>query len=173
MTQLQFTYRLNSYSNSLRAFAMNFTKNTDDANDLVQETLLKAVTYYNKFKEGTNLKGWLFTIMRNTFINDYRRMVKSNNLITQTDEISSAQLQYSASRNAVEGKFVMSDIQKALASLPDDYRIPFMSYFEGYRYHEIADRLNIPIGTVKTRIHLARLILKKQLKMYAPKPAVA
>jgi len=172
MTQLQFNHQLNSYSGSLRSFALNFTKNVEDANDLVQDTLLKAITYYGRFKEGTNLKGWLFTIMRNTFINNYRRMVKANTLITQTDDISSASLHYSASRNAVESKFVLGDIHKALATLPSEYYVPFIRYFEGYKYHEIADELNIPIGTVKTRIHMARSLLKKYLKMYGKdKPA--
>ncbi|RZK49698.1 MAG: sigma-70 family RNA polymerase sigma factor [Pedobacter sp.] len=167
MTQLQFNSQLNVHAASLHALAMNFTKDADDANDLVQDTLMKAVMYYGKFKEGTNLKGWLFTIMRNTFINNYRRMVKTNNLITKSDEISSAHLQFSASKNSAGSKFVMSDIQKALATLQPEYYVPFIKYFEGYRYHEIAEELNIPIGTVKTRIHVARGILKKYLKLYA------
>ena len=102
MTPLQFNQQLNDYSPSLKSFALNFTKDMEDANDLVQDTMLKAVTYYGKFKEGTNLKGWLFTIMRNTFINNYRRMVKTNTLITQSDEITYANLHYSATNNGVE-----------------------------------------------------------------------
>ncbi len=172
MTQLQFNHQLHDYSGSLQSFALNFTKDIEDANDLVQDTLLKAVTYYSKFKEGTNLKGWLFTIMRNTFINNYRRMVKTNTLITQSEDISSANLHYSATRNAVESKFVMGDIHKALATLQPEYYVPFIKYFEGYKYHEIAEELDIPIGTVKTRIHVARGILKKYLKTYAKDMAV-
>jgi RNA polymerase sigma-70 factor (ECF subfamily) len=167
MTQLQFNLQLHDYAGSLRSFALNFTKDVEDANDLVQDTMLKAVTYYSKFKEGTNLKGWLFTIMRNTFINNYRRMVKTNTLIVQSDDISSANLYYSASRNEVEGKFITGDIHKALATLQPEYYVPFIKYFEGYKYHEIADELGIPIGTVKTRIHVARGMLKKYLKTYA------
>lgn len=167
MTQLQFNDQLHNYSGSLQSFALNFTKDIEDANDLVQDTLLKAITYYNRFKEGTNLKGWLFTIMRNTFINNYRRTIKTNTLISQSDEISSASLHYSASSNMAESKFVMGDIHKALATLQPEYYEPFIKYFEGYKYHEIADELRIPIGTVKTRIHVARGILKKYLKMYA------
>ncbi|MCJ0742209.1 RNA polymerase sigma factor [Pedobacter montanisoli] len=167
MTQVQFNNQLNEYSGSLQSFALNFTKDIEDANDLVQDTLLKAVTYYNKFKEGTNLKGWLFTIMRNTFINNYRRTIKTNAIITQSDDISSAHLYYSASKNTAERKFVLGDIHKALATLQPEYQVPFVKYFEGFKYHEIADELNIPIGTVKTRIHVARGILKKYLKTYA------
>ena len=165
MTKNEFNLKLNDHSVSLQSFALNFTKDIEDANDLVQDTMLKAVTYYSKFKEGTNLKGWLFTIMKNTFINNYRRLVKTNALITKSDDISSANLHYSASRNTSDSKFVIGDINKALATLQPEYHIPFVKYFEGYKYHEIAEMLNIPIGTVKTRIHVARQILKKFLKM--------
>ena len=152
---------------------MLIPKDAEDANDLVQDTMLKAITYYNKFKEGTNLKGWLFTIMKNTFINNYRRLVKTNTLITQSEDISSANLSYSATKNQAESKFVLGDIDKALAQLPEEYYVPFIRYFEGYKYHEIADMLQIPIGTVKTRIHVARGILKKYLKTYAKDTALS
>ena len=167
MTKNEFNLQLNNHSGSLQSFALNFTKDIEDANDLVQDTMLKAVTYYSKFKEGTNLKGWLFTIMKNTFINNYRRLVKTNSLITQSDEISSSNLRYSATKNASDSKFIIGDINKALSTLQPEYYVPFMKYFEGYKYHEIAEMLDIPIGTVKTRIHVARQILKKYLKTYS------
>lgn len=167
MTKNEFNLQLNDHSGSLQSFALNFTKDIEDANDLVQDTMLKAVTYYSKFKEGTNLKGWLFTIMKNTFINNYRRLVKTNALITQADEISSANLFFSSTANASESKFIVGDINKALATLQPEYYVPFIKYFEGYKYHEIADMLEVPIGTVKTRIHVARQILKKYLKTYS------
>ncbi|WP_342330473.1 sigma-70 family RNA polymerase sigma factor [Pedobacter sp. FW305-3-2-15-E-R2A2] len=167
MTKNEFNLQLNDHSVSLQSFALNFTKDIEDANDLVQDTMLKAVTYYSKFKEGTNLKGWLFTIMKNTFINNYRRLVKTNALITKSDDISSANLHYSAAKNTSDSKFIIGDINKALATLQPEYYIPFIKYFEGYKYHEIAEMLEIPIGTVKTRIHVARQILKKYLKTYS------
>lgn len=167
MTKNEFNLQLNSHAGSLQSFALNFTKDVEDANDLVQDTMLKAVTYYSKFKEGTNLKGWLFTIMKNTFINNYRRLVKTNSLITQSEEISSSNLHYSATKNTSDSKFIIGDINKALATLQPEYYVPFIKYFEGYKYHEIAEILNIPIGTVKTRIHVARQILKKYLKTYS------
>ena len=166
MTKNEFNLQLHDHSGSLQSFAFNFTKDIEDANDLVQDTMLKAVTYYSKFKEGTNLKGWLFTIMKNTFINNYRRLVKTNALITQAEDISSANLHYSATKNTSDSKFIIGDINKALATLQPEYYIPFIKYFEGYKYHEIADDPNIPIGTVKTRIHMARMALKSHLKMY-------
>ena len=84
-----------------------------------------------------------------------------------SEELSSAQLKKSASNNLGENKFMMEDINKAMKGLQPEYAIPFLKYFEGYKYHEIADELQIPIGTVKTRIHMARQVLKGSLKMYA------
>lgn len=161
-----FNHELYLYKDSLRSFAFSFTKDADDADDLVQDTLLKAIHYAAKFKDGTNLKGWLYTILKNTFINSYRRKTKINSLVSVTDEITSDQLKFSASNNRGENKCMMDDIHKALDKLQPEYYIPFIKYFEGYKYHEIAEELRIPIGTVKTRIHAARGILKNNLKMY-------
>jgi RNA polymerase sigma factor (sigma-70 family) len=153
MTKIEFNTLVLRQATSLRSYALHFTHDADDANDLVQDTMLKAITYYNKFKEGTNLKGWLYTIMKNTFINNYRRFIKMN-------------LVFSSTKNQGEAKFVMDDLKKALDRLPADYYVPFSMYFEGHKYHEIAEHLTIPIGTVKTRIHVARKLLKKSLKAY-------
>jgi RNA polymerase sigma factor (sigma-70 family) len=166
MTKIEFNTIVLLQSSSLKNYAMRFTHDNEDANDLVQDTILKAITYYNNFKEGTNIKGWLYTIMKNTFINNYRRFIKTTSFITKTDEITSNQLSYSATNNKGENKFVMDDIKAALKSLSEEYYIPFTMYFEGFKYHEIADYLDIPIGTVKTRIHVARKLLKKKLGAY-------
>lgn len=166
MTKIEFNTMVMRQASSLKMYALHFTHDADDANDLVQDTLLKAITYYNKFKEGTNLKGWLYTIMKNTFINNYRRFVKISSFVTKSDEISSANLVFSSTKNQGESKFVMDDIKSALSKLPAEYYVPFSMYFEGFKYHEIADHLEIPIGTVKTRIHVARKLLKKSLKPY-------
>lgn len=166
MTKFEFNTLVVQHTDSLKVYALHFTRDDEDANDLVQDTVLKAVTYYGKFREGTNLKGWLYTIMKNTFINNYRRFVKTSSFVTKSDEISSANLVHSATRNEGENKFVMEDIKKAMAVLPDDYYIPFSMYFEGYKYHEISDHLQIPIGTVKTRIHVARRSMKQSLNVY-------
>ncbi|KQR71021.1 RNA polymerase sigma factor [Pedobacter sp. Leaf176] len=167
MTAFEFNHLVNAHSVSLKSHALKFTNDIEDANDLVQDTLVKAIRFYENFQEGTNIKGWLFVIMRNTFINNYRKIAKTRALITQTDEISSINLAHSATRNHAEGKFVVGDINKALASLPEAYHTPFVRYFEGYKYHEISDMLQIPLGTVKTRIFVAREMLKKYLKTYA------
>lgn len=166
MTKFEFNTLVVQHTDSLKGYALHFTRDDEDANDLVQDTVLKAVTYYGKFKDGTNLKGWLYTIMKNTFINHYRRFVKTSSLVTKSEEISNAHLSYSATRNGGENKFVMEDIVGAMARLSDEYYVPFSMYFEGYKYHEISDHLQIPIGTVKTRIHVARKVMKKALAPY-------
>lgn len=166
MKKSEFNRLVSKQAESLKMYALHFTRDDEDANDLVQDTVLKAITYYNKFKAGTNLKGWLYTIMKNTFINNYRRFVKISSLVTKTEEISSANLAFSSTKNRGENKFVMDDIKDAMSNLSDDYYVPFTMYFEGYKYHEIADHLEIPIGTVKTRIHVARKSLKKSLRPY-------
>jgi RNA polymerase sigma-70 factor (ECF subfamily) len=166
MTTIEFNTLVTHQASSLKMYALHFTHDIEDANDLVQDTMLKAITYYNKFKEGTNLKGWLYTIMKNTFINNYRRFVKISSFVTKSDDISSANLMYSSTCNQGEPKFVMQDINRALGALPQEYYVPFTMHYEGHKYHEIADHLTSPIGTVKTRIHVARKLLKKSLRPY-------
>ena len=166
MTKIEFNTLVLAQASLLRIRALNFTRNAHDASDLVQDTMLKAVKSYDKFNEGTNLQAWLHTIMRNTFINNYRRDIKTNIYVTKSDEISCPNLIYSSTKNQGEAKFVMDDIKGAIDRLPDAYSMPFKMYFEGHKYHEIADHLTIPIGTVKTRIHAARKLLKEHLKPY-------
>lgn len=166
MNNLAFNHELYNHKSSLQAYAMNFTQDLEDANDLVQDTLLKAIRYSKLFQEGSNLKGWLYTIMKNTFINSYRKNLKHISLIDTSEDLQSHQLLKSASNNQAEGRFISDDIHKALSKLDVQYYIPFMKYFEGFKYHEIAEELAIPIGTVKTRIHVARQMLKQNLTMY-------
>lgn len=147
-------------------YAMTFTRDEDDAKDLVQETMLKGIRFCESFDPSTNLKAWLFVIMRNTFINGYRKAQVKNELITTEEEITYSHLAKSAASNGALSSFALYDIEKAMASLSDTYRLPFQRYFEGYKYEEIADELGIPMGTVKTRIHQAREQLKKYLKQY-------
>jgi RNA polymerase sigma-70 factor (ECF subfamily) len=166
MTQKEFSETISLHTPSLRSHALNFTRDTEDANDLLQETLLKATRFVSKFEDGTNIKGWLFVIMKNTFINNYKKSLKTRDLTVQEEEITSANLHYSASTNSSVGSFILQDINLALAMLPEKYSVPFIRYFEGYKYHEIAEELQLPLGTVKTYIHEARILLKKYLKQY-------
>ncbi len=169
MKKPEFDSLVTKETESLRMYALRFTRSPENADDLVQDTVLKAITYYDKFKDGTNFKGWLYTIMKNTFINNYRRTTKVNSVVTKTDDITSSNLYFSSTKNGGEDIFVMDDIKGALSVLEKEYYTPFSMYFDGYKYHEIAERLKIPIGTVKTRIHVARKYLKKSLISYGEK----
>lgn len=166
MNNMTFTTQICGYRPSLMQFAIKFTGNNDDADDLVQDTMIKAIRYEKLYKEGTNLRAWLFTIMKNTFINNYRSLVKKTSVVVPGEVLLAYPLPSHASRNQCEAKFIKEDINKALMNLLPVYSVPFLRYFEGYKYHEIALELNIPIGTVKTRIHVARRMLQANLKMY-------
>ncbi len=169
MEQLStFGNKIYKYEDMLRNYALQLTHNMDDANDLVQETFFKALSYSSKFKEGTNLKGWMFTIMRNSFINNYRRNTKRNSFMDTQEEqyiIDSAKTYNTFNQGEV--KFIRKDIETAIDKLPTDLRITFEMNTLGFKYHEIAEKLNIPIGTVKTRIFVARRKLRENLLDYA------
>lgn len=165
-TNLNFEYMVQKEIAAMKSLAMQLTKNTEDANDLVQETILKALRYKEKFSEGTNFKGWLFTILKNTFINNYRRMMKRNTFLDATDNTYYLDLPTHKTENQAELKFIRKDLELAIDSLPTELRVTFMLNMEGFKYHEIAEALNIPIGTVKTRIFVARRLLRKKLYVY-------
>jgi RNA polymerase sigma-70 factor (ECF subfamily) len=167
MTALDFTNHIQLAACSLRPVAMNLTRNADDAKDLVQETLLKALSNKDKFNAGTNLKAWLYTIMRNTFINNYNKITKRSSNIDSTEYLQYLNTDESyVTYNQGTAAFVMSDIYAAIEHLNEEHRTPFMMYYTGFKYTEIAEKLNIPIGTVKNRIHIARKELKKVLRVY-------
>lgn len=167
MTALEFSYSINKVSKSLKPFAMRLTKDSEDANDLLQETLLKAFINREKFADGTNLKAWLYTIMKNTFITNYQRMVRRNTFIDSTSNLHYLNAPSVMTTSLAYSTFTMEDIDDAMEGLDEVYRTPFIMYFRGFKYHEIANRLEIPIGTVKNRIHIARKELKEKLHNYA------
>jgi RNA polymerase sigma-70 factor (ECF subfamily) len=167
MTGLDFSKTIERETKSLRSYAQQLTRNVDDTNDLVQDTMLKALTYKDKYTDGTNLKGWLYTIMKNTFINNYRRMMKRNTFIYQTDNDFFLDSSSPLIGNSAESKIVLNDVEKAIAALPENIRKPFSMNTKGFKYHEIAEILNIPIGTVKTRIFVAKRQLRNELNSYA------
>ncbi|RZS95622.1 RNA polymerase sigma factor [Cecembia calidifontis] len=169
MTTLEFSYSLNKLSSSLKPFALKLTRDMDDANDLLQDTMVKAFTNKDKFTEGTNLKAWLYTIMKNTFITNYQRMVRRGTFVDTTDNLHYINSGDILVENGAYGDFTMDDIYAAIEKLEDVYKTPFMMHYRGFKYHEIADKLNIPIGTVKNRIHIARKLLKEDLHVYQHK----
>lgn len=167
MTIPEFNFKVSSQEKPLKHFALQLTRNEEDANDLVQETMLKAFTYREKFMDDTNLKGWLYTIMKNSFINNYRRIVKRNTFIDSTENNYYLDSSSNVTENQGETKFLRKDLEHAIKSLSDDLKITFELNMLGFKYHEIAEELNIPIGTVKTRIFVAKRKLRDRLKSYA------
>ncbi|MBB6459466.1 RNA polymerase sigma factor [Flammeovirga kamogawensis] len=167
MTAVEFNYNLQHLIPALEPFAYKLTKDSANAKDLIQETMLKAFSNKEKFMVGTNMKAWVFTIMRNTFLTNYQKSARQKTFIDTSENLHFINSTNVKQENSAYGNFAMNDIQKAIEELDDAYSEPFMMYFRGFKYHEISDRLSIPIGTVKNRIFLARKELKEVLSMYA------
>jgi RNA polymerase sigma factor (sigma-70 family) len=150
----------------LKPFAFTLTRDNESAKDLVQETLFRALANKDKYNVGTNIKAWLYTIMRNIFINDYRKKAKQATVFDNTpNDFLIDNNQTSVSNEAI-AKLNLKEVQEAVHALPIIFKNPFLLYFDGYKYHEIADMLGEPLGTIKSRIHFARKLLKNQLNRY-------
>ncbi len=145
---------------------MTLTKDMESAKDLIQETLYRALANREKYNAGTNIKAWMYTIMRNIFINNYRRSAKQNTIFDNTPNDFLLDYNQVTTANAAETNLSLKEIKEAVYNLPDIFKNPFQLYFEGYKYHEIAHILSEPLGTVKSRIHFARKLLKQQLTRF-------
>jgi RNA polymerase sigma-70 factor, ECF subfamily len=163
MNTLEFRTKLDGLTTILHSFAYNLTKNTEDAKDLYQETSFRALSNRDKFQPGTNFKAWIFTIMKNIFINNYRKKIKSNVILDTTDNQYYLNSGSHAIGNAAETDIMMKELGVMIENLDDSIRVPFMMHFEGFKYQEIADDLELPLGTVKSRIFFARKELKDQI----------
>jgi RNA polymerase sigma-70 factor (ECF subfamily) len=163
MTSIEFNYQLTSLSESLERFALSLTSNIEDARDLLQETFVKAISYRDKFADDTNLKAWTFTIMKNTFINNYRRLVKSNTTFDHTDDLYYLNLNRESGFETPESSVSAKEIEKHIEKLEDEFKVPFQMHLQGYKYKEIADNLGLKIGTVKSRIFFTRKRLMSSL----------
>ena len=166
MTAVEFNYQLTNLKGSLERFAYSLTSNTEDARDLLQETFMKAISYRDKYAENTNLKAWTFTIMKNTFINNYRRAVKANTTFDNTDDLYYLNLKQESGLENPDSFLSAKEIRKNIDKLEDEFKVPFMMHVQGYKYKEIADELNLKIGTVKSRIFFTRKKLMDALKGY-------
>ncbi len=162
MTTVEFKSQYNQLEDLLFAFAMKLTRNYDRAKDLMQETVANAYANRDRFKMGTNFKAWMTTIMRNAFINDYRKIRKRNQVEQPIEDVAYAVENKTINQKA-DSIIMMKELNAILNTLKDDHRIPFWMYFQGYQYNEIADQLDLPIGTVKSRIFFARKKLKKKI----------
>jgi RNA polymerase sigma-70 factor (ECF subfamily) len=166
MASLEFNEMLLQNADFLKPFAINLTKDSEVAKDLFQETLFKALANQEKYHAGTNIRAWLFTIMRNIFINDYRRKMKQQTIFDKTPNDFLLDHNQVSIANAAESIMRVNEIRKAIYQLPEIFKTPFQLYFEGYKYHEIAQALEEPLGTIKSRIHFARKLLKEQISRY-------
>ncbi|MEZ4918697.1 MAG: RNA polymerase sigma factor [Saprospiraceae bacterium] len=163
MNTLEFNNNLNSLTSLLHSFAYNLTKNSEDAKDLYQETTFRALSNREKFQPGTNFKAWMFTIMKNIFINNYRKKVKANTILDTTDNQYYLNSGNHAAPNSAEGGILLKELNSMVDSLDDSIKVPFLMHFEGFKYQEIADELDLPLGTVKSRIFFARKELKEKV----------
>jgi RNA polymerase sigma-70 factor (ECF subfamily) len=163
MSEIEFNNQLLSIERSLLKFAYIFTQKKEDAKDLVQETLLKGLLNRDKYVNIENFKAWIFTILRNTFINNYRRYSIQNTFRYQTEESSYIHHAEVSGSDDPHSAYSFLEMTQIVEQLNEKFRIPFKMHFQGYKYQEIAEALNLNIGTVKSRIFLSRKKLQKQL----------
>ena len=166
MASAKFQINLDTLQANLLNFAYMLTSNRDDAYDLLQDTTLKALDNEEKYAENTNFKGWVFTIMRNIFINNYRRNVRSATIVDTTDNLYHLNLEPGEPLRVARGNLWCSRITDAINEFADEYRIPFSMHVAGYKYNEIAEHMHLPLGTVKSRIFFARKKLQERFADY-------
>jgi RNA polymerase sigma-70 factor (ECF subfamily) len=166
MSNAEFSLLLTENADFLRPFAINLTKDYESAKDLFQDTLYRAFSNKDKYNVGTNIKAWLYTIMRNIFINDYRKRSKQAIVFDNMPNDYIIDQTHTKVINQGITNLNMREVNQLINDLPELFRVPFNLYFEGYKYNEIAEVLNEPLGTIKSRIHFARKILKQKIERY-------
>ncbi len=167
-------HQLGHFSNYLQGFALKLTKDVEDANDLYQDTMVKILSNQEKFLIGTNFRAWASTIMRNVFINSYRKRKVANTIFDSTDNSYYLDAGPQTVLNDGDAKMTMDELMNAVGSIKEELSQPFMMAYYGYKYDEIADQLELPLGTVKSRIFFARKELQDKLKgMYGYTPKTA
>lgn len=164
METIDFKKDLVALQSELRHFAFKLTTNEEAANDLLQDTSLKALDNEDKFLPDTNFKGWVYTIMRNIFINNYRKAVRDQTFVDQTENLYHLNSSQDILLDSGEASFDMKEMRRIVNSLPKEYRVPFAMHVSGFKYREIADKLDLPLGTVKSRIFFTRQKLQIALK---------
>ena len=165
-TTTSFQANLMNLQSNLLNFAYMLTSNRDDAYDLLQDTTLKALDNQDKYAENTNFKAWVMTIMRNIFINNYRRTARAATVVDTTDNLYHLNLSQDSGFESPEESYGASEITMAINEFSDEYRIPFSMHVAGYKYNEIAEKMNLPLGTVKSRIIFARKKLQERFADY-------
>lgn len=164
MRTANYAQDLLSVQTELLNFAYKLTADREEANDLLQETSLKALDNEDKYTAETNFKGWIYTIMRNIFINNYRKALRDQTYVDQTDNQFYLNQNIDIEGDSTEGSYDLKEMRRIVNALPKEYRIPFSMYVSGFKYREIADKLGLPLGTVKSRIYFTRQKLQEELK---------
>ena len=164
MEKVDFTQGILAMEPDLHRFAYKLTSDRESANDLVQDCVLQALDNHEKFTHAKNLKGWMFTIMRNIFINNYRKVVRDQTFVDQTDNLYHLNLPQDGSFESTERAYDLKEMHRVVNALPKEYRVPFAMHVSGFKYREIAEKLNLPLGTVKSRIFFTRQKLQEELK---------
>ncbi|MDR0348206.1 MAG: RNA polymerase sigma factor [Tannerella sp.] len=164
MNASQFQKKLLSLQENMMNFALTLTTNRDDAQDLLQETSLKVLDNRDKYADNRNFKGWVLTVMRNIFINNYHKVVRIQTIVDQNADLYNLDVLNDSGFDTPDESCQIQEISQAIDSLNEELKIPFSMYVCGYQYNEIAERLDVPLGTIKSRIFFARQELKKQLK---------
>jgi RNA polymerase sigma-70 factor (ECF subfamily) len=164
MTASEFQFKLIDLQDSLMKFAYSLTANSDDAKDLVQETMLKALNNSDKYVVESNFKAWTYTILKNTFINDYRRVSRQNIYRDLAEESVNSTKSVTAGTDNPDSEYLVLEITQNIEKLKDMFRIPLKMHLYGYKYKEIADKLHLNIGTVKSRISLSKKHLMDRLE---------
>ncbi|MBX9732739.1 MAG: RNA polymerase sigma factor [Chitinophagaceae bacterium] len=166
MSTQEFNQMLLHNTEFLKPFAITLTRDHEAAKDLYQETLFRALANKDKYNVGTNIKAWLYTIMRNIFINNYRRKAKQATIFDSTPNEFLLSVNKGVVANDAVATLNLKEVKQAIHDLPDIFKHPFLLYFDGYKYHEIAEMLQEPLGTIKSRIHFARKLLKSHIQRF-------
>ena len=167
MTTVEFNTRLINMEERLERFALSLTSDREAAKDLLQETYVKALSSKDKFIEFTNFEAWAYTIMKNTFINNYRKAVRQNTIVDQTEDLYYLNNSKESNYIKPDSNYQHKEIQKRIDALQAELKVPFLMHTEGYKYKEIAEELDLKIGTVKSRIFFTRKKLMESLKDYS------
>ncbi|KAA6324173.1 ECF RNA polymerase sigma factor EcfG [termite gut metagenome] len=163
-TNIIFRKELESIQAELLRFAYKLTANKEEANDLLQETSLKALDNADKFIPDTNFKAWMYTIMRNIFINNYRKNLRDQTYVDRTDNLFLLNSPQDADFGNVESNYDLKEMHRVVNALPKEYKVPFSMYVSGFKYREIAEKLKLPLGTIKSRIFFTRRKLQIELR---------
>jgi len=166
MNALQFQKSLLGLQENMMNFALTLTANRDDAQDLLQDTTLKVLDNQDKYVDNVNFKGWVLTVMRNIFINNYHKVVRTQTIVDQNADLYNLDVMSESGFDSPDGSYQLGEINQAIENLENELRVPFSLYLSGYKYHEIAEQLGLPLGTIKSRIFFARKELQDTLKAY-------